>query len=88
MKFTKESLANALGLTTAVAWVVCSASVALLPTVSLKVTEWWLHGLSIAPLGNWNLNLAGFLGGGIILTISAWLFGYLLGWNLEYFSQE
>lgn len=86
MKLTKESLANALALTTAIAWVVCSLFVTILPGFSLIVTKWWMHGMPLP--GNWNLNFGNFLLGGITLTISGWLFGYVLGWSLEYFSKN
>lgn len=88
MKLTKKSLANALGLTIAIVWAVCSVFVALLPDFSMVVTKWWMHGMDITLLGNWNLNLANFLLGGITLAISGWLFGYVLGWSLEYFSEK
>ncbi len=86
MKLTKESLANALGLVTAISWTVCSAFVALFPELSLIITKWWMHGMSLA--GDWNLNFANFLWGGVTMSISAWLFGYILGWSLEYFSKK
>lgn len=88
MELTKKSLANALGLATAIAWVVCSALVYFLPELSLRITQWWMHGLNIAPLGSWSLNLANFISGGITMTISAWSFGYVLGWSLKYFSKD
>ncbi len=88
MKLTKKSLANGLAFVTAIAWVICSAFVILLPDFSLTVTKWWMHGMDILSLGDWNLNLNNFLLGGVTLTISAWLFGYVLGWSLEYFSEK
>lgn len=88
MKLTKESLANALGLVTVISWVVCSAFVAFLPDLSLTISSWWMHGLDITALGNWNLTFGNFLWGGVSLSISGWLFGYLLGWGLEYFNKR
>ncbi len=86
MKLTKESLANGLGLATAIAWVVCSAFVAFFPEFALSITKWWMHGMAFP--GSWGLNLTNFILGGITMTISAWLFGYVLGWSLKYFSRR
>lgn len=83
MKLEKVTLANAFALATGIAWVVCSAFVLLLPDFSVTITSWWFHGLNLSPLGSFKLDLGNFLLGGISLTISSWLIGYLFGWSWE-----
>ena len=87
MKRNKTVLANAFALATAILWTICSLFVILLPGPSMTVTKWWMHGLDITVMGDWGLNLTNFLLGGLILTASAWLSGYVFGWSWEKTSQ-
>lgn len=87
MKLDKIVLANAFGLTTAILWVACSAVVWLLPRLSMTVIEWWMHGMDIAVIGNWNLTFSNFLLGGIVGIVSVWVTGWVLGWSWEKVSQ-
>lgn len=86
MKLTENSLASGLGLATAIAWIVCSVFLALFPELALSITEWWMHGITLP--GSWGLSWTNFILGGITMTISAWLFGYILGWSLKYFNKR
>lgn len=88
MKLNKNVFANALALTTVVVWVVCALFVALLPDLSVTIVKWWSHGLDYTALGVRQVTLGGFILGGVTLTIAGWLFGYLLGWSLEYFGKK
>ena len=81
MKSNTTKLANAFALTMAILWVACSAVVWLLPGFASQVTEWWMHGMDISVMGNWNLTLNSFLLGGITAVISAWVTGWVLGWS-------
>jgi hypothetical protein len=83
MKLDKMVLANAFALTTAVLWVVCSAIVWVLPAFSLTVTRWWMHGLDISVMGNWNLTFTNFIVGGVTIVVSTWVTGWLFGWSWE-----
>jgi len=83
MKSNKTRIANAFGLTMAILWVACSAVVWLLPGFSLQVTEWWMHGMDISVMGDWNLTLNSFLLGGITAVVSAWVTGWVLGWSWQ-----
>lgn len=87
MKLDKTILANAFALATGILWTVCSLFVIILPDFSMKLFNWWMHGLDITVMGNWSLNLTNFLLGGLTLVISAWLSGYILGWSWEKVSQ-
>lgn len=88
MKLEKTALANAFALATAIAWVVCSAFVFILPDLSMTVTNWWVHGLSLSSLGSFKLDLTNFLLGGITLTIAFWGVGYVFGWSWEKTSKK
>lgn len=88
MKLDKLVIANSLALATAILWVICTVIVVILPGFSLTVTSWWLHGLNTSVLGSWNLTLANFLLGGIVLVISAWVAGYIFGWAWEVVSKR
>lgn len=88
MKLTKELLANAFALASGILWVVCSTFVFIFPKFSLTVTSWWMHGLRVGNLGNFNLNLANFLLGGTTLVVSMWVTGYVFGWSLEYLRKK
>lgn len=88
MKFTKNRLANALALATTVFWVACSAIVWVFPAFSMQITTWWMHGLDMSVMGDWNLNLNNFLLGGISAVISAWASGWVLGWSWEQVSKK
>lgn len=83
----KTVLANAFGLATAIFWVVCTAVTWLLPDLSLVVTKWWIHGLDISVMGNWDITLSNFLLGGLTLTGSAWMLGWIFGWFWEKLSK-
>ena len=83
MKLDRITIANAFALTTGIAWVICSAFVFLLPDFSMTITSWWFHGLNLSPLGSFKLDFINFLLGGVILVLSFWVIGYILGWSWE-----
>lgn len=85
MKLSKNNLANGLALATAILWVICSAFVAILPDFSLKVTQWWMHGME---LETFSLGVDNFVWGGLTLVGSFWIVGYVLGWSLEYVNKR
>lgn len=76
---TEMKVANALAVTTALLWVVCTAFVWLLPGFSLTIVEWWMHGMSLEVMGEWNLTVVNFVLGGLTLTGSAWVSGWVFG---------
>ncbi len=88
MNLTKSLLANAFALTAAILWVVCSAFVWLLPNLSLKISKWWVHGMKVSALGQFNLTLNNFLLGGVTLVVAMWVTGYVFGWALEYLQKQ
>lgn len=88
MKITKNNLANAIALATAVLWVVCTAFVAFWPSFSYKVTKWWAHGMNLDAAGKFHLTWGNFFWGGITLVISLWVVGYILGWSLEITGKQ
>lgn len=76
-------LANAFGLTMAILWVLCSAAVWVLPDFSWQVMGWWMHGMDLSAMGDWNLTLSSFLFGGIAAVVSSWVTGWVLGWSWQ-----
>jgi len=80
--------ANGLALTTAVVWVVCSLITFLFPSAAEMVFGWWMHGMDVSALMPFNITLTNFFLGGVTMTVSAWLTGYVLGWSLTYFSRR
>ncbi len=71
MKKEKIVLANALALTAAILWVVCSLLIAVFPAFALTVTTWWMHGLALSAMGTWNLTWSNVLLGGETLIVAA-----------------
>jgi len=88
MKFDKIVLANAFALATVILWVVCSIFVFLLPSLSMEITGWWMHGLDLSSLGSFQLTITNFLIGGITLTIAFWVIGYIFGWSWEKMNKK
>lgn len=76
MKLNEMALANALGILTAVVYVVCAAMVAVAPDLFKAISASWFHGIDIeslwigAPRGNFVL--------GIVSAVAAsWAAGWL-----------
>lgn len=88
MKLEKMAIANASALAIVFLWVICSITAAILPAFSYSVTQSWMHGLALSPMGGWNLNLYNFLLGGISLIVVAWVSGYIFGWSWEFVSKK
>jgi hypothetical protein len=83
MEFEKGRVANAFALTTVVIWIVCSVVVWLFPGFSMLITKWWMHGMEIGIMGEWNLTLYNFIMGGLTLGVSFWIIGWIFGWAWE-----
>ena len=88
MILEKMVLANALALATAILWFLCSAFVLLFPVLSMSITLWLMHVMKISVMGNWNLNLANFILGGLTISGSAWVSGFVFGWSWEKISKR
>lgn len=88
MKLERTILANAFALATAILWVICSLIIAVLPGLSWTVSNWWAHGLLTGVRSSWSWTLPNFLLGGVTLTASAWVMGYVFGWSWEKMSKK
>ncbi len=88
MKLNEMVLASTFALATLILWVLCSAFVWLLPDFSLMITEWWMHGLDMSVMGDWNLSLYNLIAGGVTLTVSGWVTGYVFGWSWRKMSKK
>ncbi|MDP3724516.1 MAG: DUF5676 family membrane protein [bacterium] len=88
MKLDKIVLANALGLTGAILWVICLLLITLFPGLVGLGTRMWFHaiGMSAAPAGNLTITDAIF--GGITFIAASWLIGFLFAWIWEALSKR
>lgn len=84
MKLTKNNLANGVALAMAILWVLCSGFVVIFPDFSHTVTQSWMHGMEVA---KYNISWSNFILGGLTITASFWLVGYILGWSIEYVER-
>lgn len=87
MKNNPIIVANAVGATTAIVFVVCRIGVGLFPDLSFTLAQSWFHGIELTKPGSWNLTLESFVLGLISATAGAWLVGYLFS-SLYNFSLE
>ena len=78
MSLDANRLAMSVGIATAVLWIVCSASVALMPGVMMGITGHMFHA-SMEGI-SWTLTWAGFLIGLVAWVVSAVVAGWLIGW--------
>lgn len=78
MKLDAGRLAVALGGTTAILWIVCSALVALFSGAMMTMTGHMLH--MNAENFAWHLTFAGFFVGLVSWTVCAAVAGWLIGW--------
>lgn len=88
MKGNKLVLANAFGLTIGITYVVCRLLVSLFPEISLQITRSWFHLVDLTKMSGNNLGLDLFILGLVSSVVTAWLFGYLLGWSIELFNKK
>jgi hypothetical protein len=81
MKLKEMALANALAAAMAVSWVICTLFVVLFPGLSLSLTRDMIHGLNVEALGSWQITLGNFISGGVMLSVFAWIFGWVLAYT-------
>jgi len=88
MKTDKMVLANAFALTIGITYIVCRLLVSLFPELFMQITKSWFHLIDLTKISGNDLRLGLFILGLVSSVVAAWLFGYLLGWSIEYFSQK
>ena len=88
MKHNPLTTANAVGVTTAIVYVVCRVLVGLFPEISMNVARSWFHGIDISKISAWNLSAESFILGIISATVFAWLVGYLFAVLYNYFLNQ
>ena len=88
MKIDKMVLANAFALTIGITYIVCRLLVSLFPGLFMQITRSWFHLIDLTRISGADLGLGLFILGLLSSIVSAWLFGYLLGWSIEYFSKQ
>ncbi len=74
MKLETANLTFAVAFTTLAAWILCAAVVAVLPGMSMSMTQHMLH----MPSGTfgWHITWVGFFAGAIIWTLAAAAFAW------------
>lgn len=77
MKAQSYAIPNALAVTTAIIFVLCSILVGLFPDIAFSIAQSWFHGIELGKAGAWNLTLGSFILGLISSTITAWIVGYI-----------
>ncbi len=88
MKTEKIILANAFALTIGITYIVCRLLVSLFPEFSMQITKSWFHLIDLTKISGTDLSLGLFVLGLVSSVITAWLFGYVLGWSIELFSKR
>ena len=88
MRTSKMVLANAFALTTGIAYVVCRLLVSLFPDLFIQISKSWFHIIDLSNMGQVDLGSELFAIGLISSVVTAWFFGYLLGWSIEFFSKR
>ena len=83
MKNLKIKLANTLALSMGVIWILCALIVWMLPDFSMQVMIWWMHGLDMSALGDWDLTFGSLVYGGLTAILVSWLSGFVIGWSWE-----
>lgn len=88
MKAIKIVMANAFALTIGITYVVCRVSVSLFPDLFIQITKSWFHIIDLTKIRGTDLSLNLFALGLVSSVVSAWFFGYLLGWSMEFLSKK
>ncbi|OGK10759.1 hypothetical protein A2767_06250 [Candidatus Roizmanbacteria bacterium RIFCSPHIGHO2_01_FULL_35_10] len=87
MKTNKMVLANAFALTIGIVYVVCRILVSIFPELFLQISRSWFHIIDLTNAGQADSGSGLFVVGLISSVVTAWLFGYLLGWSIEFFNN-
>jgi|GEM_PF-5622952 len=87
MKLTKKVLANAFALTGGIYWIINYLFFLILPSASAATFSRLAQGAGITGVDSASFDLTVLIFGGLMFIIFAWLFGYILGWSIEYFSR-
>ena len=79
MKLDAKRLSLAVGMVTAVLWVLCSAFVAMAPGPAMGITGHMVHA-DLSELA-WSLTLGGFFVGLVSWTMTAAITAWLIAWT-------
>ncbi|OGK11297.1 hypothetical protein A2954_01920 [Candidatus Roizmanbacteria bacterium RIFCSPLOWO2_01_FULL_37_12] len=88
MKTNKMVLANAFALTIGFSYIVCRLLVSLFPELMMQISKSWFHLVDLTRIRRLDLSLNLFMLGLISSVVTAWIFGYFLGWSIEFFSKN
>lgn len=89
MKISKLAFAHGLALASSIYYVTCYVLALIAPQFFLDISASWFHMIDIEKIGKATATSPLiFFSGLVTLAISAWLFGYVLGWSIELFSKK
>lgn len=89
MKTDKVVLGNAFALTSGVYYVGCYVLALVAPQFFMDVSASWFHMFDLTKFGQLtSTNPLNFVIGLVTLAVTAWVFGFILGWSIEFFSKK
>jgi len=88
MKHEPNAVANALGVTIGVIYIVCAGAVILLPDISMTVAQSWFHGLDLSKISGFTVNPGSFILGLVTSVGGSWLVGFLFATVYNYFLKK
>lgn len=74
------TFANALALAMGVFYVLCALLSAVAPDLFRSIGQAWIHSYNLSAIPADSLTASGFVWGLVTSVVTAWIFGYLLGW--------
>ncbi len=77
MKHHPVATAHAVGLTTAIVFVVCRLLVGVSPNLMFAIGQSWFHGIQLTPMDTWSIPTSTFVLGLVSSSLFGWLIGYL-----------
>lgn len=81
------TIANAVGATTAVVFIVCRLSFIVAPELSLTIGRSWFHGIDISLIAAQRMAGDGFILGLVSATLGGWLVGFVFAKFQNYFAK-
>lgn len=88
MKHNPKATANAVGVTTAIVFVVCRILIGLFPDLSFAIAQSWFHGIALSKLDTFSLTFSSFVLGLISSTTTAWVIGYIFAKVYNSFAKR
>lgn len=89
MNVSKTVLANAFALAGGIYYIGCYLLALVAPQFFLNISASWFHMIDLEKIAKMTTtNLTTLITGLVTLALSAWLFGYILGWSIEVMNKK